>query len=143
MNINGKPVLNGRKKWHLSIDQVDIDGSRRKTPGGCAAARAILRQEKTVKSVRVHIGRTFLEFEDHWERYQTPGSLRAEVIAYDRGGQFMPGEHTIPPLSPSNIAALENGKPTGPKKKKLSRKAKIARSHQYNIHGVRTRGATR
>lgn len=139
MEINGKPVLNGKTKWLLSIDDIDIAGSRRRGPGQCAAARAIMREQRNVKSVRVHIGRVFLEYEDHWERYQTPASLRSEVIAFDRGGTFLPGVHSIPPLSPSGIRALEAGKPGA----KVRKKKKIARARQYNIYGVRSRGATR
>jgi hypothetical protein len=124
----------------LSIDDADIAGSKRKGPGSCAAARAILRENAEVKGVRVHIGRVFLEYDKFWERYQTPSSLRTEVIAFDRGGTFSPGVHHIRPLSPSNIRAIEEGKPSG---KDKSKKTKIARSRQYNVFGVRTRGATR
>lgn len=143
MEINGKPVLNGKKRWMLSIDQVDIKGGRNKDPGGCAAARAILREHKEIKSVRVHIGRIFVEHEKHWERFQTPESLRSEVVAFDRGGSFMPGTHTIRPLSPSGLRSLEGAYQENRKEPRKSGKKKIARARQYNIHGVRARGATR
>jgi hypothetical protein len=144
MEINGKPVINGKRKWMLSIDEADIANGKRKGPGQCAAARAILRTQANVKSVRVHIGRIFVEYEDKWERYQTPHSLRTEVIAFDRGGTFVPGVHSVGPISPSCIRALEETKRGVKKKGKVSAgRKKIARARQYNVYGVRARGATR
>jgi hypothetical protein len=149
MDINGKPVVNGKRKWMLSIDDGDIAGGKRKGPGQCAAARAILRENVDVRGVRVHIGRIFVEYDKHWERYATPSSLRSEVIAFDRGGTFMPGVHSVRPISPSSVRALEEhakrktAKTLPRKAKAKTARKKIARAKQYNIYGVRARGATR
>jgi hypothetical protein len=140
MEINGKPVVDGKKKWWLSIYDVDITTGRNKDPGNCAAARAILREHSEIRSVRVHIGRVFVELDKVWERYQTPHSLRSEIVAFDRGGSFMPGVHKILPVAPSTKARMKYHQKNYDKIKKTK---KIAKKRRYNLYGVRSRGATR
>jgi hypothetical protein len=141
MEINGKPVVNGKTKLVVHITQRDITQAKAKDPGGCAAARAIVR-EGLCKQARVHLDRTYLENETAWVRYRTPTSLRNEIIAIDRGGAFMPGEHELKVLSKSAQAKFgkRQGSTTGDRRTKQQRRKRIARPN-HQIEGVRSKGA--
>jgi hypothetical protein len=101
MEINGKPVVDASRKLTINITKADTIKGGNKDPGACAAARACIRTPKTL-SARVHLGRVYIEQKDKWLRFQTPGALRSEIIAFDRGGKFEPGEYKLIPVSPAN-----------------------------------------
>jgi hypothetical protein len=44
---------------------------------------------------RVHVARTYLKIGNKWLRCITPESLRSEIVAFDRGGKFEPGEFEL------------------------------------------------
>lgn len=103
--IDGLPIMDAKKPAILKITKNDIDKADRKEPADCAVARAC-RRDLHVKEVRVHLGRVFVrQNEGNWLRYMTPRSLRSEIIAFDRGGAFAPGEYTLPAPHPSKKAA--------------------------------------
>jgi hypothetical protein len=107
--IDGKPVLDAKKTVTLKITANDISKADRKEPADCAVARAC-RRELHAKEVRVHLGRVYIrQNEGNWLRYQTPRSLRSEIIAFDRGGNFQPGEHTLSPTPPSQRTGKRQG----------------------------------
>lgn len=136
--IGGKPVVNGKEKFMLDIIKQDIKKGKGKDPRGCAAAVALLRSDKGLLSVRVHVGRLFLETPTQWIRYKTPRTLRDEIVAFDRGGEFLVGEHEVIPLTPAEQKYLED------KEWKYARKGtgkpKSNRSNQHIVPGVRGRG---
>lgn len=94
MQIDGKPVRDARKSVILHVNTRDIKAGKTKDPGGCAAAKALCRQEH-IKSARVHLKNVYLDRGDYWERYMTPASLRLDLVGFDRGGRFPPGRHKI------------------------------------------------
>jgi hypothetical protein len=100
MEINGKKVVDATRKLKINITKADTVKGANKNPGSCAAARACCRLPK-VLSARVHLGRVYIEQKDKWLRFQTSEALRSEVIAFDRGGSFAPGQYQLRPLSPS------------------------------------------
>lgn len=123
MKINGLPVKNAKKPVLLHILPKDISASKSKKPDNCAAAVACKRQLGATEA-RVHVGRTFLRFNGHWERYYTSRALRAEIVAFDRGGKFEPGEYMLQRLSPKQV---NRGKQTTYPKtttKKVKKRAK-------------------
>lgn len=103
--INGKPVVNAKKSVTLHISAADTKKGNVKDPGACAAALAAMREVPNCVAARIHIGRAYLlsGTDNKWRRYKTPESLRGEVIAFDRGGKFEPGEYTLRPMSPSDL----------------------------------------
>lgn len=146
MEINGKKVINGQRPFTLSITTRDIKKGKHKDPGGCAAAIALMRENTDIKSVRVHIGRIFVEAPNAWIRYKTPHSLRDEIVAFDRGGQFLPGDHQIGCLTKSEQAYIDNKewRKQGPRDRsdepaRGDRKRRIS----HVVPGVRARGANR
>ena len=130
--IGGLPVVNATEKVDLNITAGDIRRGDMKDPGGCAAAVACRRQMHAVDA-RVHIARTYIKLDKKWIRYLTPFALRTEIIAFDRGAQFTPGEYTLLPMP----------KP----QKKSARKAPSGKSRQKRVFhtqsGIRPHGANR
>lgn len=129
--IDGLPVLDAKRAIKLTVSSADIRKGDPKRPEDCAFARAC-RRELHVKEARIHLGRIYLRTNDHnWTRYQTPRALRSEIIAFDRGGQFEPGEFTLAPVCPSE--KLGTSRASGPRKKKGK-----ARSAPHLVTNVRT-----
>lgn len=120
MKIDGLPVLDATKKVVISIGNSDIKNGNSKDPAGCAAARACVRQLQGVEQARVHLGRIYLKIGKRWLRYQTPDAIRSEVIAFDRGGSFEPGDYVIAPMCLAHRSTdrhLNKNRPAGKKRK--------------------------
>ncbi len=141
MKIDGKPVINATKKIILHISPRDVAQGNNKDPGSCAAARACIR-ELGAKAARVHLGRTYVKFDDKWLRFGTSHALRTEIVAFDRGGKFSPGTYYISPLQPSHRPA---GRRLGSVKTKvkIARKTHRKRAKIHIVSGVRAHGANR
>lgn len=146
MDIKGKPVINGQRPFELMITRHDIQKGKAHTPGGCAAAVALLRQDKQITQARVHVGRIFIEGPSAWIRYQTPHTLRDEIVAFDRGGSFLPGKHLVLPLTKSAQRYLDDKewrKVERDKRKEGSKDKRKKRVLRHIVSGVRPRGANR
>ena len=114
--IDGLPIRNATESLVLHITGPDVKSARAKRPDFCVVAQAVKR-ELHAKQVRVHLGRVYVRTTGtHWTRYITPGSLRAEIISFDRGGSFSLGVHTLAKVTPTKRAKA--GKTQGAKKKK-------------------------
>ncbi len=120
--INGLPVKNGKKSISIMVTAQDVKRASVKDPTNCVAAIAC-RRDLGCTEARVHVGRTYLRFNGHWDRYHTSPNLRSEIIAYDRSGKFVPGEYVLRRMQPT---ARANGKRQGtekPKKNKFKRRS--------------------
>lgn len=106
--IDGLPIIDATESLDLCVNKEDISRSRSKNPAECAAAKAISRQLHT--EVRVHVSRTYVKKGKHWERYNTPQSVAREIISFDRGASFTPGDYTLSPVSESNRLGTYRGK---------------------------------
>jgi hypothetical protein len=127
--IDGKPVLDAKKPIVLNITPNDIAKADRKEPADCAVARAC-RRELHAKEVRVHLGRVYVrQNEGNWLRFMTPRSLRSEIIAFDRGGSFEPGEHKLAAPQPSKRATGKRQGSVKPKGRPKSRGPKRRAPH--------------
>lgn len=103
--IDGKIIVDAKRSVTLHISKADVAKSDRKRPESCAAANCIKR-ELHAKEVRVHLSRVYIRTnEGNWQRYVTPDNLRSEIIAFDRGGSFAPGEYKLIPFQPSHRLA--------------------------------------
>jgi hypothetical protein len=154
MQINGKKVVDATRKARIVITDRDITEGDNKNPSGCAAARAAKRTLPHCISARVHIGRIYIEQEKRWLRYFTPDSLRSEIIAFDRGGRFQPGEYVLktPGRSETEEArreyrerggsAASRNKP-GHSKTKSPRKVRVAMIKRHSVTGIRPKGAVK
>lgn len=142
--INGKPVVNAKRRVTLHISAKDTVAGAVKDPGACAAARAAIREVPNCTAARIHLGRAYIFQKDKWLRYKTTDALRSEIIAFDRGGRFAPGSYDLRPLSPSDMAPKvknfissdTNRATPGSPLSKNPRKLHV-------VKGVRRRGANR
>jgi hypothetical protein len=113
--IDGKQVVDADKPVVIHITEVDCERGSKKDPTKCAAALALKRVTSCDES-RVHIACTYLRFGNKWLRYATPPSLKAEIISFDRGGGFYPGDFRLHPMAAANRLKPVNRKP-GPRPK--------------------------
>src|SRR5258707_9669289 len=94
-SIDGLPVLDAKQAITIEVTAADVAKADIKKPEGCAAARAITRGLHALEA-RVHLGRVYVKTnKDHWIRFMTPKNLQSEIIAFDRGGSFEPGDYTV------------------------------------------------
>lgn len=107
--IDGIPVIDAKKSIQLEINERDVKFADKKEPADCAAARACRRSLHAIEA-RIHLGRVYIRMnKGNWNRYITSRPLRAEIIAFDRGGAFEPGEYSL-------LAPGPNKKLTGKRK---------------------------
>lgn len=122
--IDGKPVFDAKKAIVLDVSKNDVDKADPKEPADCAVARACRRQLHA-KEVRVHLARVYVRMnEGNWTRYQTPAAMRSEIIAFDRGGAFSPGEYQLRPITPSEQISNKRKRPGPRKNRKVPQKRK-------------------
>ena len=129
VTIEKRQIKDATRKLTLEITKRDISSSKRRSPEACAAAHCILRMEG-VQAAQVHKTRTYIKIRGQWVRYMTPGSLRTELVAFDRGGRFEPGEHILLP-----VPVYE--RPTGKRQGSANDKRKGGRRSYHIIEGVR------
>lgn len=133
MQIDGKPVIDTRKKIVLTITPRDVANGKKKAADCCAAAKACVRQFGA-KSARVYTSRVYIEMPEHWLRFHTPESLRTEIVSFDRGHAFEPGEYPLTPMQKSKATGKRQGSNT-PK-----RRAK-RRAPYHIVKGIRARAS--
>jgi hypothetical protein len=147
MEINGKRVVDAKKAVTIHVTPLDVKTGDNKNPSSCAAAKAAKHSLSCI-SARVHIRRVYIEQKAKWVRYETPDSLRTEIIAFDKGGSFQPGDYTlrkVPPYAGSSRRRkddhdrhLRAKSPQHPRKKLL-----IAKIKRHKVTGIRPLGANR
>lgn len=142
MRVAGLPVENASKALKLVITKRDCELGDTKDPALCAAARACKR-ELGATEVRVHIGRVYVKTKDKWTRYITPKSLRTEIIAFDRGGKFEPGEYILGKIQPSKATGKSQGSPQTNRRSSKDRYKAPKRTKSHTVTGIRHHGANR
>lgn len=136
-SIDGLPIMDAKTVLPLKITKADIAKSDSKDPAFCAAANACRRQHH-VAEVRVHLGRVYVrQNKANWVRYETPQALRAEIIAFDRGGTFSPGEYELRPLRASHLKARgqRHGSAKGADKPRSQQKKRRSPTVVRNVRG--------
>lgn len=148
MEINGMRVVDATRSVTLHISQDDTKKGNTKDPGACAAARSCLREVKDCEAARIHLGRAYLKVGKKWLRFKTSEALRSEIVAFDRGGTFEPGEYILRPMPPSGgltkkAAGGYGDNPNRPNRLKKPRKLRVMRAKPHQTTNVRSRGANR
>lgn len=136
MKIDGLPVVDAKAPILLSINAADIRKGHGLEPDACAAAVACMRQ-LDCRAARVHMGRIYILSGKKWYRYDTPQSIRSEVIAFDRRHSFKPGIYKLNPPRPSDVAM--RGKQKGSKTNQSARIKARKRIAPHFVDGVRGR----
>lgn len=140
MKIKSIPVANATKPINLIITKKDVRLAKDKDPAHCVAARACVRQMGCAEA-RIHLARTYIRVANRWLRFKTSKALRSEIIAFDRGGKFEPGEYQLQPLTRAEIKQLGSQQGSRDKTDRNKRRKKRLRAAPHIIHGVRQHGA--
>jgi hypothetical protein len=101
--IDGMPVGNAFTPIRLKVTKDDIANGARKNANSCAIAVAAVRQIKGVTAAKVHLGVVYLCQNGKWKRWHTSDGARTEIIVFDRGGRFVPGEYDLLPVPPQSL----------------------------------------
>lgn len=143
--INGKPVINATRRVTLHISAKDTRVGNVKDPGACAAAKAAMREIPNCTAARIHLGRAYIfnNRKDQWMRFKTTDPLRTEIIAFDRGGKFQPGEYDLRPLSPTDLIPKKKYVPVSDRPGGDSSNIQKMPRKLHVVKGVRARGANR
>lgn len=112
--LEGMKIVDGTHPIKLRIKACDITGSKKADAENCAAARALKREFGS--EVRVYLTRTYVKAGKVWQRFITPQSISREIVAFDRGARFEPGEYLL--NAPSKTQRLGMSRASGPMKKK-------------------------
>ncbi len=134
MKIKGLPVVNATKEVIITIMPKDIKKGNEKDPGHCAAALAFIREVTGCTEARVHLSKSYIRVGKQWLRYNTPTSVRSEIIGFDSGGTFAPGDYVFKALPPSHRYDRHKVK-----KRKMNRGAGKPRRPYHHLHGIRTK----
>lgn len=145
MKIDGQTVVDAKKPLKLRITKTDCKLGKSKKAASCAAARCLLRLPE-VEAARVHISRTYVKIDNKWKRFDTSKPLRSEIIAFDRGGSFEPGEYLLNPVSPSQRAKIGTRQGSSAKgardKGSKTRTPMQRRAKPHTVGGIREHGNT-
>lgn len=117
--IDGLPVIDAKRDVTLHISKADVSKASIKAPNSCAIAQSCL-NKKGVKEARIHLSRAYLRMNDNnWVRFIVPASARSEIVAFDRGGTFSPGNYVLSAPPPSaRLGDTERKRNTGPRRTK-------------------------
>jgi hypothetical protein len=96
--IDGLLVTNAVRPVRLTVTASDIKNGAPKNPNGCAVALACVRQIPGATAAKVHLGRVYILIKGKWQRWATPEYATRELVAFDRGGRFVPGEYDLLPV---------------------------------------------
>ena len=137
MKIFGTEVKDANEKLVVHITKSDVKLGATKDATACAAARALCRQTGATEA-KVHFSRAYIKRGGgKWLRFSVPSALRNEIMAFDRGGEFAPGEYLLSPVQPS-IRLGERPKKSKPTKQVPQRGNKPKRPYHV-VEGVRGR----
>ncbi len=142
--FEGLPLVDAAEDVALVINKHDVTTSKKKDPASCAAALAGRREFKT--DVRVYMSRMYVKDakKKRWIRFITPMSITKEIISFDRGASFEPGEYTMKaPVMSQSLGYKAGGHSTETGKGKKRAKAHISahvRVHASEKVSPQTRG---
>jgi hypothetical protein len=91
---NGLKIKDAKTPLDISVNKADLRGARKKDPANCAFAKACKRQED-VDEVFFFGTTAYTKKGKTLTRYLMPTSMQKEVVAFDRGGKFEPGEYNL------------------------------------------------
>jgi hypothetical protein len=106
--IQGMPIIDATEAIEVTITPNDVRLGKKKNAHGCAAARALCREHQADAAI-VHFSRAYVRRGDTWFRYAVPDMLRSEVVAFDRGGNFEPGDYMLHAIQPTQRLSAGGG----------------------------------
>jgi len=136
MKLEGFHVHDARRSVMLRITKADA-ASGQKDPATCAAAKASCRLPGVIEA-RIYRSRSYLLYKNkrgqkHWKRFVTPYAIKSEMISFDRGSYFDPGDYML--LVPGPTSRL--GRAYAERKRKASSGKTKPRSKPHIVKGIR------
>jgi hypothetical protein len=131
--IDGKSVSNAAMPIRLTISEQDIKKGAPLNPNACAVALAACSKVKGVTAAKAHLGCVYLMLNGQWRRYRTSEALTREIVAFDRGGRFWPGEYDLLPVPIAAVIRRIRGEQ--PRRSSSSKRSKRRKPH--HTEGVR------
>lgn len=124
---NVESIVDATKPVEVSVNRRDCKVSKRLNPSECALATAAKRELKS-DGVIIGMGTSYIIRGKQAIRFETPNSVKHEIISFDRHSDFAPGDYYLNPPSPSKKLGKHNKSKTGGKYKSARRKFhKVAR----------------
>lgn len=141
MKINGVKVKDASEPLTFTVMKADVTRGAAKKSSSCAAARALCR-EGHCEEARVHVSRAYIKKEGGWLRFGVAPTMRNEIIAFDRGGEFAPGTYTLAPVQPTVRLDAPSRKARGiPQRKtgKFPQRGRRTKRTYHVVSGVRAK----
>jgi mannose-6-phosphate isomerase class I len=151
MEIYGKKVIDAKKPLSIHVTPEDIKKATPMSERECAAAQAIVREnkDKGAISAAVHRGVTYVEYPKHYTRYLTTEKLKDELTLLDRGSKhgvkiFEPGSYLLaPPHDKSQSLEKMKDYKSSRSNLKAEAKPKKPKGTRSEVTNIRPRGANR
>jgi hypothetical protein len=106
---NVKHAIDATKSVEVSVEAKDCKDGKRFNPSECALARAAKR-ELHADGVIIGMSSSYLIKGDTAMRFETPESVRREIVSFDRHQDFAPGDYYLTPKSPSTRFGITHSK---------------------------------
>lgn len=129
--IDGLPIVDAKRPMRLEVTKRIVDKADPKKPASCALAQACKAKEG-VAEVRIHLTRAYVRLDGsrQWTKYLVTQRLRQEIVVFDRGGKFAPGEYHLLAVQPSKRIGADKRKRPG---KKLRTGKTRPYHHAYDV----------
>ena len=140
MKIAGLEVEDANEPLTITVTKSDVRIGAKKNADTCAMAQALCRQTGAT-AAKVHFSRAYIKMGKKWQRFGVPLALRSEVLAFDRGGAFAPGEYVLSPLQPTVRLDYTPTKKRGArhKEKRTPQRGNKPRRPYHVVSGVRAK----
>src|SRR5690349_2507973 len=124
---NVKRVRDSTRTISVRVKPIDTKEGHKKDPGGCALARACVR-EHIADAAIIGIGYSYLIKKGVATRYKTSNSVAREITSFDRHQDFAPGnDYKLSRVSPgSRLGVKAQPDHSGPH---LTKKSNTDRVH--------------
>lgn len=115
-------AVDATKAVEVSVNRRDCKESQRLNPSECALARAA-RRELKADGVIIGLATSYIIRGKQAIRFDTPESVRREIVSFDRHQDFAPGDYYLTPKSPAQRLGNDSGrKKSGDKSGKSTRR---------------------
>lgn len=116
----------------ISVNRKDCKTAKKFDPTECALARAAKR-ELHAEGVIIGMGSSYIIKGDTAVRFDTPQSVKREIVSFDRHGDFAPGDYYLTPKPPSNRFGVQRENRKNRKGGNHKAKRKIHQSARVRI----------
>lgn len=127
-----KTVVDAERNARIEVTGADDKAAKRKSHKTCAMAVACKRKFH-LDGVIMSIKTAYLVKGTQARRFTLPPSVAREVVSFDRGGGFEPGDYELSKVSPSvRLDRTVKGKGHGP-----GNRGAGSRKHIHRTKGIR------